>query len=741
MNLTYFLLIIVLTEFAAFSKHNEKPVDQTEWFTFNPADDFSPSVIDCYDWLDAPAGKHGIVKMDGHKFVFADGTPVKFWGVNICSNEPYTDSTRAKAWTIYLAKYGVNSVRFHKFTANALKGDNSTVISPEKFAAFDFFNQSLRNQGIYYGWSPIYGHKPKAGDKSKLLAYDEIAKADMGNHLSFSTIGLVNFAEDLQDLHIELIVNMLNHKNERTGLRYADDPALIFVELQNEDNIWFATCDQMLDKCPTYKQLLTKKFTKWLRDKYGNQGNLAKAWGADAFVWGREVRKTNWNLDSNNICPVANHGIYDYEYKKALEAGKPVPKFLSDMALFLFDEQSKFYDRFVAAIRKTGYKGPVVGSCWQAGSGLTHYYNLYADYKAGIIDRHNYSGGGTGHSFKTGNVENTPMISHPGSELLSTGFQAVADRPFAISEWMNLIANEWVAEGVPLIAAYGMGLQGWASSFAFASNDTKLSPTLQSVQHGVYNVDAITHIGLYPAISRMIYRGDVTEGKLIANRTVYVTGMADGKLGINEKIVQDGDKKQIVSDLPQEAIAIGRVAFRFTDKPENNGDTDLSQWWDKVNKVVKSTTGQLIWDYSDKGFVTINTPGTQGVVGFTSSKLCELADVSIKVETPFAIVLVSSLDKATPIKSAKNLLITTIARAKNTSMKYSDDMKQLIEPGTAPLLLEPVNVTVALKSEANPKVFVLDHSGKRTSTTVKNQNNSFVLDGNTYKTMYYEVVF
>jgi hypothetical protein len=35
------------------------------------------------------------------------------------------------------------------------------------------------------------------------------------------------------------MVNMLNHKNGFSGLRYADDPSLAYIELQNEDNIFW----------------------------------------------------------------------------------------------------------------------------------------------------------------------------------------------------------------------------------------------------------------------------------------------------------------------------------------------------------------------------------------------------------------------------------------------------------------------------------------------------------------------
>src|SRR5690606_31580674 len=173
------------------------------------------------------------------------------------------------------------------------------------------------------------------------------------------------------------------------------------------------------------------------------------------------------------------------------------------------------------AIRDTGYKGIIISSCWQAGSGITHFYNLYSDYKVGPIDRHNYFGGGTGHRLMPGKFKNAAMISKPGSGLLSTGFQMVGDRPFQFSEWMSLIPTEWTAESAPLIAAYGMGLQGWDASYAFAMDFSHYSPTVQQ-GNGVYNVSSPTQLALYPALSAMVYRNDVREGGVVANRNVNI---------------------------------------------------------------------------------------------------------------------------------------------------------------------------------------------------------------------------
>jgi hypothetical protein len=45
-----------------------------------------------------------------------------------------------------------------------------------------------------------------------------------------------------------------------------------------------------------------------------------------------------------------------------------------------------------------------------------------------------------------------------------------------------------------------------------------------------------------------------------------------------------------------------------------------------------------------------------------------------------------------------------------------------------------------MNSNRNSKVFVLDHSGNRTGIQVPVQKGSFLLDGATYKAIYYEVI-
>jgi hypothetical protein len=375
----------------AFSQDRDEAAGP-DWFPFEPEDDFTgPSVIGMADWLERPAGKHGFVQVKGDRLVFEDGVPVKFWGTNVCNGRVARPKEGSGRVADRFAKYGVNLVRMHKFTwpgerAGIGSAGDSTLLDESLAERWDYFSAALAARGIYSGWSHIFGHRLSPADRERVAAYDELMNADLPwDYLRRSTIGLVNFAPDLQQLNIALTVNMLNRVNRTTGRRYAEDTALAFIELQNEDDVFWGHTQIYMDRCPTYKRMFQEQFSKWLRAKYGSEEKLLAAWGKDSLAAGE-------SLDQSSIAAGANTEMSG-RIRKAASAGEPVPRRLLDNCLFLHETQNRFYSRFAEAIRGTGYKGAIVGSCWQAGSGVSHYYNLLSDRLAGLVDRHNYSGG------------------------------------------------------------------------------------------------------------------------------------------------------------------------------------------------------------------------------------------------------------------------------------------------------------------------------------------------------------
>lgn len=724
-------LLILMVSMHLSWQIKEKP-HEAEWFPFQPTNTHNPGIIGMQSWLDAPAGKHGFVQINEENLEFEDGKPIKFWGTNINGSNAFSSPEAADDFTAFIAKYGINAVRFHKFTWGAHAGDQSTQLDPEKFERFDYFQSKLKENGIYYGWSHIYGHRVLPGDSSELVAYSEIKNLKYPwSHLNGSTSSLVNFAPDLQELNIALTVNMLNHTNPHTGLKYAEDPGLAFIEFQNEDNIFWSAMERSLEQAPTYRAMLCRRFSEWLLEKYGSREQLEKAWG-------KENIPDEASFEKFNFYPQPNHSLFSSTYEEALEQDQNMPVHILDKMRFLYEQQLRFYQKFEKAVRATGYKGVIVGSCWQAGSGISHLYNLHADYEIGMIDRHNYFGGGAGgHQLSTGAVKNASMLEEPGSALLSTGMQQVIDRPFSFSEWMSLVPNQWTAEAAPIIAAYGMGLQGWDASFSFATDIPGFSPFLESAHHGVYNATSPLHMGLYPALARMVYRNDISESPVLGSRNVHLPSLEEGIPGFEEIVDQGFDDKRFSGSLSPKSLTIGKVPIKFTDGPENSVLPDLSKFHDVKDKNIVSVTNELFWSYGEDDYFSINTMGTKGLVGFIPDEEIQLGDWALASDNAFAVILITNLAKNQGLDKGNKLLLTTVARAKNTGMRYNEAGNKLLSKGTAPLLLEPVNLRLKVPEGQQYKVTVLDHDGMSTGKVISGSGNYFEILGADHKAIYY----
>jgi len=284
-------------------------------------------------------------------------------------------------------------------------------------------------------------------------------------------------------------------------------------------------------------------------------------------------------------------------------------------------------------------------------------------------------------------------------------------------------------------------LQGWDASFSFATDIPRFSTVLQSEAHGVYNATSPLHMGLYPALARMVYRHDVEEGPVMATRKVHVPSMAEGKLGFAEWVEQGYDDKRFSGTIPPEMLAIGRFPIEFTHEFSTTEPVDMSDYWHRDSQTITAATGDLQWNYGKK-YVAINTRGTKGIVGFAKNESVNLDDWQIRLENPFAIVLITDVSDKGNLQQADSILVTTVARAQNSGMEYThtDDATVLKSVGKAPLLLEPVKATITVSHEKDFEVIVLDHDGRPTPSKVPVRERQFELDGGKYKTMYYLVV-
>jgi hypothetical protein len=223
-----------------------------------------------------------------------------------------------------------------------------------------------------------------------------------------------------------------------------------------------------------------------------------------------------------------------------------------------------------------------------------------------------------------------------------------------------------------------------------------------------------------------------------------VPSLAQVKLGFTDRTIQQYDVKSFDTDkVPARALAVARCAVEFVDEYRDTPAFNVSAF--QQAGFLTSSTGQLAWkeagDTKLGGYFTINAPGTRAVIGFHEGQKCALGEVTILPQCPFAAIYVTAQEPDKDIRASKKLLITAVARARNTGMKFNDAGNSLLDRGKPPILMEPVKATISILRPGTPKLVFLDHDGLRTTATLPVENGTFTIDGTRDKTPYYLLEF
>lgn len=706
------------------SKAANGPAD---WFplladedTFNPA-----SVIDMSHLIPAPAGQFGFLKAAGKDLRFEQApAPVKLWGcgANVepgrYSREQLTQ--RAK----YLRKFGINVVRQHAVFDEL---NTNGKIDSQKLDQYDWWFAELKRNGIYTDWSVFYHFTIGPDDGYDPALFQELE----GGAGRKDTYGVITIAPKLWELRNRVLTALLTHKNPYTGLRYVDDPALVGVEMQNEDSVFFwnplgALADPKTKKWPLHAQALRVRFAAWVKAKYPTDDALKSAWGelreGDSPKAGELRLMSPWELDGKGP-----RGPFTGQTRRA-----------GDFIEFLATLQRAEFEACEQAIRAAGFKAVTMTTAWQVGGSATDPANIWTDTVGSMIDRHNYAGGGAGgHGITEGKVNNESHLAHPGSGIFTVAMKQVESRPFSITEWTQSAPNQWKAECAPILGFYGMGLHGWDASFHFIQSGTRIGDGWPGMSS--YTTDTPAYLGQFPALAFALYRGHVKESPVIAARRLSVADLFTGRDALKQDATKGGyDVKTMIVEggTPLEAFAIGRVTVDFAGGKTEQ--VDFAKYWNPAGKTIRSTTDELVWDYG-RQVITVQTPKTQAVIGRTGAGAFVLPGVEVSFKTPFVSTIFTPLDDQ-PLAQSQRILITALAQDKQTGTRYSADGAKLEATGTAPLLLEPVQATIKLAGPKPVSVTPCDHYGVPIagSSVPIAADGSFTIDG-TYRAYYYTV--
>ena len=244
-----------------------------------PWDDASAGPTDVSGLLDRPAGKLGPVTVrDGH--LYTGAKRLRLLGVNLCFGANFPTHADAEKVAARLAKFGVNAVRFHHMDMQPAPGGllraDAKTLDPGQLDRLDYLIARLKDHGIY---------------------------ADLNLHVSRTYPGLPtregmpsfhkgvdNFDPRSIALQRDYARDLLTHVNPYTKARYADEPAVCLVEINNENALLHEWWTGQLDAMPDpFAAELTRQWNAWLAAKYRDDPALRAAWGATSEPLGREM--------------------------------------------------------------------------------------------------------------------------------------------------------------------------------------------------------------------------------------------------------------------------------------------------------------------------------------------------------------------------------------------------------------------------------------------------------------------
>lgn len=726
-----------------------------DWFPLIPSDDptlaggeapASASITDLSGLLDKPAGRRGAVRRVADRLEFADGTPAKFWGVNASIGAtPEVQAAQAR----YYAKHGINLVRLHPVQGivGLLEADPATGarrLDPARLDRLDRWFATLKAHGIYMDWSPVYPHAITPADGYPAELYAELPDAPTWNlppgTTGKSTSGYVNFMPQLQAAEWAWLQALLAHTNPNTGLRYADDPALAIIEVHNEDSIFWHYPLNALESgqdggrpIPRHVAEVQRMWVEWLRGRYADDAALRAAWGP--------VDQGSRGGDSLANPRMGIYGAWEMA-ADGPSRNKAEQRRMGDFIRFLAETQRRYFAGRGQALRDAGFRGVTVSTAWQAGGPAAVLANLWTDDALDMIDRHRYAGGHSEanqspHRIVAGAVRADTHLARPGSGILSAGFEQVEDKPFMLSEWTQSPPNQWKAEIAPLFAFYGMGLNGWDASTHFHASLPRMGGGWPDDMNA-YVTETPHFAGQFPALARAIYRGDIEEGDLVAARRLATDDIFRGVDAIDQVTPSGGWGAGGPGDLatPPEVFAMGRVTAKVGDALPRSVRADWDALWDRGTGIVRSSTGELAWDSRNR-IVTVASPRSQAVIGFAGGRSFDLPGVQVDVTTPFVSLIFTALDDR-PIAASGHILITALARDRQTGARYSADGTRLEEVGGPPLLLEPVQARITFKGDPLASARPVDIHGIPTDHEVERAGNTITIDGR-YASYYYEV--
>ena len=410
------------------------------------------SVVDV-SWLnDPPAGGRGFVRaQDGH-FVDGRGKRLRFLASNFTFGSCFPDHETADRLAARLASLGINCIRFHHTDNQSAPGGiwkagtaKKNEFDPAQLDRLDYFIAALKRHGVY---ADLNLHISRNYWEGEDFADGLASNRERQEKLPIYGKAIDKINDQMIRMQRDYARALLTRVNPYTHTRYAKEPCVAIVEINNENSLLQLNVSSL----PAYyRDDVLKKWNQWLKARYGSTEKLAAAWG------GREPLGTN-------LLPArltTQGGQYlGLRPGETLEAGKvaaPARSQGSPRGLawtrFLAETERAYTDGMRNFLKNDlGVEAAIIDTQASYGGIAGTYRESFNDF----VDVHAYwqhpRFPGRPWDGANWNIPNTPMVADTnGGNLAGLCVYRVAGKPFTVSEYDRPPPNQYATEMFPMI--------------------------------------------------------------------------------------------------------------------------------------------------------------------------------------------------------------------------------------------------------------------------------------------------
>lgn len=683
-------------------------------YVFSPDDDdyTEDAIFDLRRLNEDVAGENGWVRLEGDQLIRGDGQPIRFWGLT--SGVPATYEA-TEQMVRFLAKRGVNLIRYHTTVFDdGADTPNPRTLVDSKMDELHRLVAAAKEEGVYTKISHFfvlsYTIRASWGLEGITEDYDQ-------------PFGAVFFWDEWEDIFKDNVIDMMTRPNpyEPSNTTLAQDRSVAYLEIQNEDNVFFFTFDPF-NMPDIVRQHVEEDFYDFLIRKYGTIAAAQDTWGplTSAYV-STFLRNAddpdNQRMAVSNAFTMSTNAIRNANDKRRL----------FDQVEFLNEMQFNFYDSFNTLFREELNSDMLLtASNWRTVDDSNLQDLEYYTYSANqITDNHNYYS--PVQLNRSGNqlvAIGDTVFSQPGplvARRLPTNIKQVEGRATNMSETTWTHFNEYRAEAPYLVAAYAAmnDIDGW-QWFAYDATGTWHS------EERMWATATPSQLGLWPGASLMYRRGDLAK----ANTVVREGRTLESIYNIEQNIIRQTpgfdptrDPDQLFNyDPSANEGQLDPLTF-LTGKVEIGYDTDIDFVSPQIeesideNDVVTSVTGEIVMDPVNVLF-TINAPRAQGAAGeFSGVSRIETDNFILRSENEYGSFLGISLDDH-PISQSSQVLLQFMTLDTTTGWETAPWNTRLgvghrvINPGVGPWNIIENDTRVTLRNVGNVEsVQVLDAQG------------------------------